>query len=108
MKMVMMTVFWEQCSITQHEQTCHSLLIDRTNDSGSIWQGMMMMTIAMIMMVKVIRTDDDDDDDEREKVFGLCYGAFIFGRDLVQIEWWLKPTHWPDVKSELWRFSSPR
>ena len=65
-----------------------------------------MMTKAMIMMVKVIRTDDDDD--EREKVFGLCSAAFIFGRDLVQIEWWLKPTHWPDVKSELRTFSSPR
>ena len=56
-----------------------------------------------------VENDYNYDDDEKEwQVSGLCYGAFIFGRDLVQIEWWLKPTHWPDVKSELQRFSSPR
>ena len=42
LSLTMQWVFWEQCSITQHVQTCLSSLIDRTNDywsmcSGSYW-----------------------------------------------------------------------
>ena len=42
LSLTMQWVFWEQCSITQHVQTCLSSVIDRTNDywsmcSGSYW-----------------------------------------------------------------------